>query len=94
MIRQLIKLSGHYTFRVWFDAAKDLSFQDELVTIVRDFGCEFERWSANLLAIDAATAPLAQKLADYLFACQTAGQLVYETARSSDGGDKHWDRHS
>jgi len=94
VIRQLIKPSGHYTFRVWFGASEDLSIQDELVTIVRDLGCEFERSSANLLAIDAATAPLAQKLADYLFACQTAGELVYETACTGDGGDKHWNRRS
>jgi Domain of unknown function (DUF4265) len=94
VIRQLIKPSGHYTFRVWFGASEELSRQDELVTTIRDLGCEFERSSANLLAIDAASVPLAEKLADYLFVCQSAGQLVYEAAFTSDGKDKHWDRRS
>jgi hypothetical protein len=36
-----------------------------------------------LLAVDAADADHAQRIADYLFALEQAGRLVYETGRSA-----------
>ena len=83
VVRELVKASGHCTFRVWFGESKNCSIQEEVVDMAKGLGCEWEWSSANLLAIDAATAALAKKLADYLYARQTAGHLMYETGLTS-----------
>jgi hypothetical protein len=83
IIRKLVRPSGHHTFRVWFGESKNPSTQEEVVDMAKGLGCEWEWSSTNLLAIDAATASLAQELADYLYARQTAGDLTYETGRTS-----------
>lgn len=83
VIRKLVKASGHYTFRAWFGESKNPLAREDVLDTIRRLGCESEWSSTNLLAIDAATATLAQELADYLHARQTAGDLMYETGRTS-----------
>ena len=81
VVGRVAAASGHYTFRVWFGDARDASIRDEVIAAIRPVGCEFEWSSANLLAIDARTADIAQNVADYLQTQEDAGRLSYETGR-------------
>lgn len=81
VVKSVAKKSGHYTFRAWF---KDPHARDEVHAKMHAIGVLFE-WrfpGGNLLAIDAPE-PLAQTVADILWAEEQAGRLEYETGRTS-----------
>ncbi len=76
------RLSGHFSFRVWFtDEETRLKFPRELELL----GCRTERrWeTSNLLAVDADTESLAQRVADLLHTSEQSRVLCYETVRLS-----------
>lgn len=78
---RVVEPSGRYVFRVWFgESAQPPQAIAERLT---DLGALLEWSSANLLAVDAADAAQAQRVADFLAEQEHAGQLTYETGRSS-----------
>ncbi len=81
VFRRVARPSGHSTFRVWF---RDPAIRGELAGEIRDLGCatEWRSLTSNLLAVDAATRELAQKVADVLAAREKAGGIMYETGRT------------
>jgi hypothetical protein len=84
LMERVVKPSGRYTFRVWFgdDGAGPT---DEITAELERLGALLEPYSAKLLAVDAADAELAQAVANYLHDRENAGQLVYETGRTTPG---------
>ena len=82
VVEQVVKPSGHYTFRVWLGDSSDLNIRDRISTVVPGMGCILEWYSENLLGIDAESESQAQELADFLINEEHAGALAYETGRS------------
>jgi hypothetical protein len=82
VVQQVVKQSGHYTFRVWFLAD---TVRDEVTGELARLGCLTEwRWpSSNLLAVDAASDEQAQEVADFLYQKEQLGHLAYETGRTA-----------
>jgi len=77
---RVIVPSGRFAFRVWFGES---SYPREAIAEeLSELGALLEWSSANLLAVDAADAVRAQRVADYLAEQQGAGRLMYETGRS------------
>lgn len=83
VIKRVLKPSGGYTFRVWFGDSSDAGARDEAIEAMRELGSEFEWYSENLLAIDAADDERAQEVADFLHEQDHLGRLTYETGRTS-----------
>jgi len=81
MITRVLRHSGRYTFRAWFH---DAAAKEEVPAKLQAMGCLLEaRWpQGNLLAIDAESQPLAQRVADFLWEGQKRGVLDYETGRT------------
>ena len=79
VIKGVVRPSGRWTFRVWLgDSAEDrLSVETEMLAL----GMLTEWSSPNLLAVDAETDALAQRLADALAEGERMGRWVYETGR-------------
>lgn len=82
VVRQVVKSSGQYTFRVWFGNATDPNIKDEVLEKMNTLSVLIEWSSDNLLAISAIDAIHAQQVADYLHAQQSIGSLIYETGRT------------
>ena len=82
VIERVVKPSGHYTFRAWFGDSTDPGARDVVIEAMRGLGSEFEWYSENLLAIDAADDERAQQVADFLHKHEQLGHLTYETGRS------------
>jgi hypothetical protein len=83
VIKQVIRPSGHYSFRVWFGSSPAQDLREDVVKAAAQFGCLLEWSSDNLLAIDASSVDQAQGIADYLTQQEQRGSLVYETGRNS-----------
>lgn len=83
LIQRVVRRSGHYTFRVWFQSATS---QEEVPQALAALGALMEeRWpGSKLLAIDAATDDLAQEVADLLWIRMQSGELEYETGKTVD----------
>ncbi len=81
VLERVAKPSGHYTFRVWF---RDPALRGALAGEVRDLGCltEWRSLTSNLLAVDAPSQAVAQRVADLLLAREKAGGIQYETGRT------------
>ena len=74
---EVVQRRGHATYRVWLrDQPVD---RDELVAALTERGALLEWAGHDLLAIDAADAEMSRTLADYLWAEEQRGALVYET---------------
>jgi Domain of unknown function (DUF4265) len=72
--------SGRYVFRVWF--GDSFIPRDEISDKIEALGSLVEWSSRNLLAVDAANAERAQRVANFLTEREDAGQLLYETGRT------------
>lgn len=69
--------SGRFAFRLWFGES---TYSQSFVTNeLANLGALVERSSANLIAVDAADAAIAQSVADTLLAHQDRQHLIYET---------------
>ena len=75
----VVKASGSITFRVWFGDSRHLEIKDEVQHYIDSLGVLLEWSSDNLLAISADNINQAQQVADYLYARQNLGELMYET---------------
>lgn len=80
LIDSVMKESGRFVFRVWLGESTD---PDELSNLLAQAGCLLERQTdtSRLLAIDAATEEIAQRVADILQNRENSGQIHYETGR-------------
>ena len=83
VIERVLKPSGGYTFRAWFGDSSEAGARDEVIEALRELGSEFEWYSENLLAIDAADDARAQAVADFLQEREQLGHLAFETGRTS-----------
>ena len=83
ILRRVVKPSGHITFRVWLGNSTDPSDRDRLMGVVRSLACEHEWSSENLLAIDAQTDNVAQRLADSLSVLQQEDRVTFEMGRTA-----------
>jgi hypothetical protein len=82
LLDHIVVPSGHYTFRAWFGDSTDPGGRDEVCSAAERMGCEFEWYSENLLAVDAAGDESAQRVADYLLELESRDALVFETGRT------------
>jgi Domain of unknown function (DUF4265) len=74
--------SGRYVFRAWFGGVGDPP-REAVVAELTELGALVEWSSRTLLAIDAADASMATRVADALAARESAGELRYETGRTA-----------
>lgn len=82
VVQGVVKPSGQFTFRVWFGDSINPRVKEEVLRQLEVMSVLFEWSSANLLAISVKDTDQAQQLADYLYARQNAGDLMYETGRT------------
>ena len=82
VVDRVVSRSGRFVFRVHFERSM-FRHKDDVVARLVELGALFEWSSASMLAVDAADADLAQRVADFLLAREELGQLVYETGRSA-----------
>ena len=81
VISEILKQSGHYTFRVWFhDPTARETVGDELA----ELGCltESRGPDSKLLAVDAGSEDLAKAASGLLLQREATGKLQYETGRT------------
>jgi hypothetical protein len=81
MIKEIIKPSGQYTYRVWFGDTKDPNIRSSLAQKLRALGCLLEWYSENLLAISCAEKK-AQEVADLLNEHEKGSLIKYEFFRN------------
>lgn len=81
VVKQVVKDSGRYTFRVWSGDSHDRQAVDEVVAKAAELGCAVEWHSVHLIAI-SAEPDFAQQLANYLFALESDKRLEYEAGRT------------
>lgn len=76
-VRQVVKKSGHHTFRIWF---RNHAAKDALPMKLKQMHCLMEwRWrKGNLLAVDAATDEQAQVATNLLQQWEERGYIEYE----------------
>ena len=77
----VVKPSGHYTFRVWFGDSPEPDTHEGVIKQVNGLGCLFECYSHNLMAIDAPSEGIAHQIADFLYHKQQEKLLIYETGK-------------
>lgn len=82
VVTAVVTAAGSYTFRVFFeDEAAPGEHWKPLMLDLERFGCWFDTFSENLIAI-SVDAENSQAVADYLSAREASGELKYETGRS------------
>jgi len=81
-IQPVVKPTGHYTFRVWFGESPDDAVREQVLGMVQRFACLSEWSSANLLAIDALNAEVAEDVSNFLPEREQHGHLGCETGRT------------
>lgn len=81
VLDRVVEPSGRYVFRAWF--GDSFYPRDKVAEKLISLGALLEWSSVNLLAVDATDEAHAQEVADFLYARQQAGQLLYETGRSA-----------
>ena len=81
VIKDVVKRSGHYTFRVWFGDSVDPDVRNRVTTEAELANCLCEWYSTELLGIDAPSEIEAKRLANFLAESERLGQLVYETGK-------------
>ncbi|HTI76043.1 MAG TPA: DUF4265 domain-containing protein [Mycobacterium sp.] len=85
LFERVVRPSGRFTFRVWFgkdSGAKNAPKDRVAAELELELGALLEWHGSSLLAVDAENGEVAQKVADYLQARETAGELTYETGRA------------
>jgi hypothetical protein len=84
-LTRVVRASGGYTFRAWFEDPTNRGSADAITANIADIGCLFE-WNAsgNLLAIHASDKELASTVSGYLLDLERNGALTYETGRTQD----------
>lgn len=82
VVQGVVRASGQFTFRIWFGESIKPGIKDDVLRQLVTIGASLEWSSANLLAVSAKDADQAQEVADYLFARQNVGDLMYETGRT------------
>jgi hypothetical protein len=80
-ITEVVKPSGHYTFRVWFGDSKSPGIQEAVKLTVEKFGGLYEWYTDKLLAIDVPSHAEADGLAAYLQEMEDSEELTYETGK-------------
>lgn len=80
-ILRMAKPSGRYAFRAWFGHSE--YSQPDIIEALTRLGAQTERYSTELVAIDAADARRAQTVADFLSRHESQGHLIYETGRQT-----------
>ncbi len=75
-IIEVVKESGHYTFRVWFGDTQSETIRDEVIIEVEGMHGLVEWYTDNLLAIDVPSLKLARRISGYLLEKQEAGELI------------------
>ncbi|MDB5337689.1 MAG: hypothetical protein JWN70_3308 [Planctomycetaceae bacterium] len=73
--------SGRFVFRAWF--GESFAPREEIAETLLSSGALLEWASTNLLAIDAADAAAATRIADILQTMSNEGKLIYETGRTA-----------
>ena len=63
---RVVKPSGRFVFRVWYGDSEDPFVERTVADCLLDLGCVSERYSKNLLAVDANSPEQAKKVADNL----------------------------
>ncbi len=81
IISGVIKPSGHYTFRVWFGDTPDPEIREIVIKELTENDCLYERYSYNLIAVDAPNMETAQAVASYLRTMEDKKLLVFETGK-------------
>ncbi len=89
-ITKVIEPSGRFAFRVWF--GESTYPQGQIIGELMALGALVERSSANLIAVDAADATMAQAVANLLKAHEDRRHLIYETGRLSKPWWRRWPR--
>ncbi len=82
VVTRVIASSGRYVFRVHFDESMRRN-QEQVVDTLESMSSLVEWSSGSLLAVDARDSEHAQQIADYLWAAEDQGLLVYETGKTS-----------
>ena len=81
VMSKVIRGSGRYVFRVWF--GRSFQPREDVATELVSLGAAIEWSSPNLLAVDAADATTAKRIAEALQVYENQGGLEYETGRTS-----------
>ena len=81
VLQRVVHHAGQTTFRVWF-VAQGTATREALVREIEAMKPLMEWSSENLLALSVPDGEEAQKIADYLQACEKQGVLQYETGRT------------
>jgi len=79
VVRQVVRRSGRYTFRVRFDLDNHAYAREEVMAEVQRRAHLFEWHSPALVALDADSPESAQALADLLAEREQRGELAYES---------------
>ncbi len=82
MIKEVVKASGQYTFRMLFEKSIDMNFKDVLVKELDKRGCLVEWYSSKLLAV-SCSEQYSQSIANLLLEKETLGLLSYETGETA-----------
>ena len=81
LVKRVVEWSGRFPFRIWF--GESFHPRGEIAEELHAMGALLEWSSTNLLAVDAADDPLAQRIADVLHGHEQRGRLRYETGLSA-----------
>ncbi len=81
VVQQVLKRSGHWTFRALFEEGADPEAGARILQEVQQAGGLIEVYSPHLVGVDAAAADPAQVIADILANGERQGCLAYETGR-------------
>lgn len=78
-----VRDTGRTTFRVWLPDWPDLERDDRVTELQRElarYGCWFDVWSPNLVAV-SADPDVAAAVADHLAEQERAGRFIFEPGR-------------
>lgn len=82
VVINVIQASGQFTFRVWFGDSPRPEIKDEVQQELKARNVAFEWSSVNMLAISGKDFKQADEVANYLYALQVNGELIYENGFS------------
>jgi hypothetical protein len=82
IINEVVKPSGHYTYRVWFGGSPEPNIHEIVINELKNCNCLIEEYSDNLIGIDAF-ADDAQIVANILYEKEKGGLLNYETGKTA-----------
>ena len=86
-VREVVKPSGHCTFRVIFDGATERDYQASLLACLESYGASYERADGINVAIDLEPDGDYGALFDKLEEYENSGYLSFETCEARvEGG--------